>query len=135
MSKLTSVLYPWNDAFSGMKKNDFLKYCPLIVILLTKCRLYCLKLIFGSFFGTMTYTKCNFCSHESIFQREIKLISYRSNFSHLTRKPALKFLKWLFFQNSLVMSWATSSGKMQVKKSELLRSKISYHTYFCLLFK
>ena len=30
---------------------------------------------------------------------------YRSKFWHLWRKPAVIFSKWLFFQNSLLMSW------------------------------
>ena len=42
VSKLTSVFYPWNNAFSGMEKIYFHKYCPVIVIVLTKCSLYCL---------------------------------------------------------------------------------------------
>jgi hypothetical protein len=40
VSKSTSVKYPWNDAFSGMTKIDFDPYCPIIVIVLTKCSLY-----------------------------------------------------------------------------------------------
>ena len=43
-------------------------------------------------------------------------VKYRSMFWHLRRKPALLFSKWLFFQNSLVISLATYSGKMQVKE-------------------
>ena len=39
VSKLTSVFYPWNNAFSGMEKIDFHKYFPVIVIDLTKCSL------------------------------------------------------------------------------------------------
>ena len=69
-----------------------------------------------SFFKTMTYTKDNFCFHESIFHRQIKLISYRSEFWRLRRKPAFLFSKQPFFQNSLIIPWATYSGKMQVKK-------------------
>ena len=34
-------------------------------------------------------------------------VKYRSMFWHLRRKPALLFSKWLFFQNSLVISLAT----------------------------
>ena len=41
----------------------------------------------------------------------------RSEFRHLRRKPAVIFLKWLFFQNSFVISWDTQSGKMMVKKN------------------
>ena len=73
-------------------------------------------MIFWSFLGTMTYTKVNFCFHESIFQWQIKLISRRSQFWHLRRKTAVIFSKLQFFQNSLVISWATSSGNMQMKK-------------------
>ena len=50
--------------------------------------------------------KNNFCFHESIFQWQIKLISHRSEFWYLRRKPAAIFSKWIFFQNSLRMSWA-----------------------------
>ena len=32
------------------------------------------------------------------------------------KKTAVIFSKWLFFQNSLVISWATLLGKMQLKK-------------------
>ena len=39
----------------------------------------------------------------------------RSEFWHLRRKPAVIVPKWLFFQNYLVISWATGSGKMQIK--------------------
>ena len=34
-------------------------------------------------------------------------VKYRSKFWYLRRKPAVMFSKWVFFQNSLVMSWAT----------------------------
>ena len=37
----------------------------------------------------------------------------RSRFWHLRRKPSVIFSKWLFFQNSLVISWP--QGNMQVK--------------------
>ena len=43
-------------------------------------------------------------------------VKYRSKFWHLRRKPAVIFSEWIFFQNSLEMSWAIWSGKMQVKK-------------------
>ena len=33
-------------------------------------------------------------------------IKYRSKFWYLRRKPAVLFSKWVFFQNSLMMSWA-----------------------------
>ena len=98
-----------------MEKIEFHKYCPLILIVLTKCGLYCLYMVFWSFFGTMISTKDNFCFHEPIFHRQIKLISYRSEFWRLRRKPAFLFSKQPFFQNSLIIPWATYSGKMQVK--------------------
>ena len=41
-NQLTSVFYPWNDAFLGMEKKYFHKYFPVILIDLTKCSLYCL---------------------------------------------------------------------------------------------
>ena len=34
-------------------------------------------------------------------------VFHRSMFWHLRRKPAVIFSKWLFFQNSLVISWST----------------------------
>ena len=34
-------------------------------------------------------------------------VKYRSMFWHLRRKLAVIFSKWLFFQNSLVISWVT----------------------------
>ena len=39
----------------------------------------------------------------------------RSEFWHLRRKPSLIFSKWIFFQNSLKLSWDIYSGKVQVK--------------------
>ena len=33
-------------------------------------------------------------------------VKYRSKFWYPRRKPAVMFSKWVFFQNSLVMSWA-----------------------------
>ena len=48
---------------------------------------------------------------------QIKLISHRSDFWHLSRKPAVIFSKWIFFQNSLGMLWAIWSGKMQIEKT------------------
>ena len=50
--------------------------------------------------------KDNVCFQKSIFQWQIKLISYWSEFWHLRRKSAVIFSKLLFFQNSLVISWA-----------------------------
>ena len=35
------------------------------------------------------------------------LVFHRCKFWQLRRKPAVIFSKWLFFQNSLMMSWAT----------------------------
>ena len=60
---------------------------------LTKCDLYCLYMVFWSFFWTVICTKDNFCFHEPIFYRQIKLISYRSQFWHLRRKLALLLSK------------------------------------------
>ena len=42
VSKFTSVKYPWNVAFSDITKIDFYPYCLIIVIVLTKCSLYCI---------------------------------------------------------------------------------------------
>ena len=63
---------------------------------------------------------------------QIKLISHRSYFWHLSRKPAVKFSKWTFFQNSLKMSWAIWSGKMQVKKINLI-TEFSINKFLMLL--
>ena len=38
-----------------MEKIDFQKYCPLILISFIKCGLYCLYMVFWSFFGTMVH--------------------------------------------------------------------------------
>ena len=54
-------------------------------------------MIFWLHFETTTYTKDNFCFHESIFQWQIKHISHQSEFWHLRRKSAIIFQKWLFF--------------------------------------
>ena len=89
------------------EKRYFQQYCPLIVIILTKCIFYGIYIIFLSFFGAIRYSKDIFCFQESIFQWQISLISYRSGFWHLRRKPAVICSKCLFFQNSLVISWAT----------------------------
>ena len=43
-------------------------------------------------------------------------VFHRSGFWHSRGKSALSFSKWLLFQNSLVISTATKSGKMQVRK-------------------
>ena len=95
--------------FSGMIFFGFFfyQYGSLIVIVLTKFCLCGIWMIFWPFFGTITYPKDNFCFHESIFQWQIKLISYRSEFWDLRRKSAFILSKWLFFQNSLMISWAT----------------------------
>ena len=102
--------------FHAWKKIDFHKYCLLIVIFLTKCTLYYIWRILQPFLRTMTYKKGNICFHELIFYRQIRLISCRSGFWHLRRKTAGIFSKWIFSPNSFWMSWAISSGKMQVKK-------------------
>ena len=56
-----------------------------------------LYLLFWSFLGTMTYTKNNFCFHESIFQWQIKLISHQSEFWHLRRKTSHHIFKMAIF--------------------------------------
>jgi hypothetical protein len=43
-------------------------------------------------------------------------VFHRSEFSHLRGKSTLIFSKWLFFQNSLVISTATWWVKMQARK-------------------
>ena len=48
----------------------------------------------------MICTKDNFCFHEPIFYRQIKLISYRSEFWHIRRKSAVLYSKWLFCQKN-----------------------------------
>ena len=64
-------------------------------------------MIFWSFVGTITYPKDNICFQKLIIQWQIKLISYRSEFWHLSRKSAVIFSKWLFWQNYLMISWTT----------------------------
>ena len=80
-----------------------------------------------SFAATITYPKDNICFQKSIFQWQIKLFPYPSEFSHLRRKSAVLFSKWQFGQKFLVISWTTISGKMHIKKmksfSELFRTK------------
>ena len=53
----------------------------------------------------MTYywLKCS-CFHA--WKCIISGVKYRSKFWYLRRKPSVMFSKWVFFQNSLVMSWA-----------------------------
>ena len=107
LSKLTAVFYPWYDAFSGMEKIKFHKYCLVILMVITKCGLFCLYMVFWSFYGSMICSKDNFCFHEPIFPRQIKVISYQSQFWGLRRKLALLFSKLQFFQIFSVISWAT----------------------------
>ena len=89
------------------KKNVFYQYRSLVVFALTKCSLYGLYMIFWSFFGTITYSKENLCFKLSIFQWQIKLNSYLSEFWHLRRKSAVISSRWLFSQNSLMISLTT----------------------------
>ena len=49
------------------------------------------------------------------WKRIISGVKYQSKFWYIRRKSAVMFSKWVFFQNSLVMSWAIWSGKLQVK--------------------
>ena len=44
----------------------------------------------------------------------------QSEFWHLLRKLALIFSKWLFFQNSLELSWNTLTAIIQIKKFSCL---------------
>ena len=104
VSKLSSMKYTWNYAFSDMTFSMFTNISALIVIDLIKCSLYCIYMIFWLFLGTKTHPKDNFCLHESIFQWHIKLFSSRSEFWQIRRKTVLIFSKLLFFQNPLVMS-------------------------------
>ena len=60
---------------------------------------------FSMIFWDHNNQKDNFCFHGSIFQWQIKHISHRSELWHLRRKSAVIFSKWLFFQNSLMISW------------------------------
>ena len=105
-SEKISILKIWQLVFFWVVKIYFgkflLKWC---IFRHGKIR-FSQIMIFWSFFRTMPYTKDNFCFNESIFQWQIKLISHRSEFWQLRRKPAVIFSKWIFFQNSLEMSWA-----------------------------
>jgi hypothetical protein len=89
------------------EKKFLYQYGSLIVFVLIKLSLCSIYMIFWSFFGTIKYLNDNFWFKESIFQWQIKLFSYWSNFWHLIRKSAVRFSKLLFFQNSLVITWAT----------------------------
>ena len=84
-------------------------------------------------FGDHDIHKKQFCFHESIFQWQINLISHQSEFRHIRRKPAVIFSEWIFFQNSLEMSWAILSGKMQVEKINTISefSLTNFWYYFC----
>ena len=108
-------------------KNHFgktpLKWCifrheksPLPIWLSNSLCSYKTYMIFWSFVGTIKYLNDNFWFKESIFKWQIKLFSCRSKFWHLRRKSVLTFSKLLFFQNSLVILWATWLGNMQMKE-------------------
>ena len=47
--------------------------------------------------------KINFCQARKCM---ISGVFHWTGFSHLWRKPAVIFSKWMFFQNSLLISWA-----------------------------
>ena len=51
-----------------------------------------------------------------VWKSIISGVKYRSKFWCLRRKTAVMFSKWVFFQNSLVISWVIKSGKIQLKK-------------------
>ena len=112
--------------FHTWKKEDFQQYCPLIIIILTKCSMTVIYIMLKSFFGAITYSKDTFCFQESIFQWQISLISYRSKFWYLRGKPAVIFSKCLFFQNSLVIPWAIISSKMQEKNKHFFKLLITH---------
>ena len=53
VSKLTSVFYLWNDAFSGMEQIDFHKYCPVF----TCTQIWCHNLI-TNFWPRTLFFRC-----------------------------------------------------------------------------
>ena len=87
-------------------------------------------MIFWSFFGTMSYTKDNFCFHESILQWQIKLISHRNEFWHLWRKPTVIFSKIDIFSKFFDELGLTYYGKMQVKRSGKLFCELFTNDFF-----
>ena len=102
VSKLTLVNCLFNDAFSYMKKEDFQQYCPLIVIILTKC-------IFHHVF--IIHWGHNIFKRHILLQRINISMTNKSYFPPkliLTpqRKKAGIFSKCLFLQRILVISWA-----------------------------
>ena len=107
VSKLTSV---WNKLNLLLKwwfkeaKNDF-----RICYGLKKWSKYHLNTIQTTFSENNNYywsiwVKINFCH---AWKCIISGVFHRGVFWHLWRKPAIIFLKWLFFQKSLVISWVT----------------------------
>ena len=69
---------------------------------------YHLKTIMTTFSERNEYyeailVKINFCQD---WKCMISGVFHRSGFWHLWRKPVIIFSKWMFFQNSLVISWA-----------------------------
>ena len=69
---------------------------------------YHLKTILTTFIERNNYygailVKINFCH---AWKCMISGVFHRSGFWLLWRKPAITFSKWMFFQNSLVISWA-----------------------------
>ena len=105
VSKPSSVKYPWNHTFSGTTLI-FTNIAPWYLFLSLNVVSIVFRWYFGHFFGTLTWTKDIFCLHELIFQWHNKLISHQGQFWHLRRKAAVIFSKRMFFQNSLMISWA-----------------------------
>ena len=61
----------------------------------------------------------------------------RSEFCHLRGQSAVIFSKWLVWQNSLMISWTTKVGNMQVKKRKYfwMFHHLQLYIYFCDLLR
>ena len=115
VSRLTSV---WNRLNLSLKywcieaRLDF--YASYGPKKLSKCHLGTIQTTFSE---DSNYYRGNY--GENLFLSSLKMLYFRGSLpkSVLTaqKKTAVKFSKWPFFQNSLVISWATLLGKMQVK--------------------
>ena len=107
VSKLTSVRNKLNLTLKYwfMEAKNVFRMC---LLLSQKWSKYHLKKINATFSEKNKYyrailVKINFCH---AWKCIISGVFYRSEFWHLWRKPAIISSKLLFFQNSLVISWA-----------------------------
>ena len=88
---------------------------------------YYLETVKTIFSENNNYYRAIFVKLNFFFMPEKCIISgvkYQSKFWPLRRKLAVIFLKWLFFENSLVISWATWPVKMQVKEKNIFQNSL-----------